>query len=116
MPAFIKLLGFLMTAFVLKQVGKRLDYVLDWRSGYLEPLETIIDDLGWEIPNSPDGKRDLRITEQHHDFYRSWAEFSGGIPGKFYLVSNKVRTSRGRVLSQSIVVRIAIVTASKSGE
>jgi hypothetical protein len=96
-----------MTAFVVKASGAAVTYVFDWRSGYLEPRETVIDDLGWSVRAGRGASDPLAVVEQHHDFYRSWAEFRGGTPGAFYLASALVRTSRDRVLARTLVLRVA---------
>lgn len=97
-----------MSAFIIKSADQPLNHVLDWRHGYLRESETVVDDLGWAIHPCEGGQDALFVAEQHHDFYRSWAEFQGGVPGCFHLLSAQVRTSRGRVLSRSVVLRIAL--------
>jgi hypothetical protein len=95
-----------MSAFVVKSARAALTYVLDWRAGYLAPRETVIDDLGWSVRFGREAG-DLLVVEQHHDFYRSWAEFRAGTPGAFYLISARVRTSRDRVLARTLVMRVS---------
>lgn len=97
-----------MSAYILKPADEALSHVLDWRHGYLQTGETVVDDLGWTIHPCDGGPRALFVGEQHHDFYRSWAEFRGGVPGRFHLVSARVQTSRDRVLMRSVVLRVAL--------
>ena len=59
------------------------------------------------------GVDELRITEQRHDRTTSKAAFSGGVPGRFYLISNRVRTFDDRVLARSIVMQIAVRKAAR---
>ena len=95
-----------MSTYVLKAPQGRLTHALDWSKGYLVGRERITADLGWAVLPSAQCS-DLRVVEQHQDPSRTTAVLAGGQRGRFYLVSNRVRTTDDRVLSQSIVVRIA---------
>ena len=96
-----------MSGYLLKPADRDADYTLDWRRGYLAPGETVTADLGWSIqPQAAAG--DLVVTEQHHDVARSWARFTGGVPGRVYLIAGRVETSAGRTLERTIVLRIAL--------
>ncbi|MCB1354468.1 MAG: hypothetical protein KDK03_17190 [Rhodobacteraceae bacterium] len=96
-----------MTSYVLKAQDALQEVVLDWRAGYLAPLEIIVDDLGWNIRNATFRPGDLSVSEQSHDFQKSRAVFFGGHAARFYLLSNRVRTSRDRTLERLLVMRIA---------
>ncbi|MFO1105376.1 MAG: hypothetical protein U1E34_04700 [Amaricoccus sp.] len=80
----------------------------DWRNGYLVGRERIISDLGWGVQPHQAGAGDLVVVVQQNDRFRSWATLAGGRPGRFYFLSNRVRTSDDRVLCRSVVVRIAL--------
>jgi hypothetical protein len=96
-----------MSGYVLKPAHRDAAFTTDWRQGYLAPDETVVGDLGWSI--QPQGAAgDLVVTEQHHDATRSRARFTGGVPGRVYLVAGRVRTSTGRTLERAIVLRIAL--------
>lgn len=96
-----------MSGYTVKPAGAPALVLIDWRKGYLAPTETVSRDLGWSV-RAPEGDTaPVAVAEQHHDFWRSWAEFRGGTPGRFYLVSARIRTSRGHEVARSIVMRIA---------
>jgi len=102
-----------MSGYVLKAPAAPVTFVMDWRRGYLAPGERVLRDLGWSVtPGGTEGPA-LLVAAQAHDALRSWAEFAGGVPGKVYLVSNRVRTSHDRDLSRSIVIRIAMGAGPK---
>ena len=82
--------------------------MVDWRRGYLAPDETVVADLGWRIQPQAAAAGDLVVTEQHHDASRSWARFTGGVPGRVYLIAGRVATSTGRTLERTVVLRIAL--------
>lgn len=95
-----------MSGFILKTAETDVEHVVDWSKGYLADREKITADLGWAI--QPDhGGTDLRVAFQGHDARRSRVVLTGGAPGRFHHVSNRVRTTDDRVLCQSIIVRIA---------
>ena len=96
-----------MSGYLLKRADGDADFTMDWRRGYLAPDETVAADLGWSL-QPQDAAGDLVVTEQHHDVARSWARFAGGVPGRVYLVTGRVRTSTGRVLERVVVLRIAL--------
>lgn len=96
-----------MSGFVLKAGHRPLKVELDWSRGYLKPRERVTADLGWSVQPQA-GRDDPTVAEQAHDAERSWAVFSGGVPGRFYMVSHRVRTTDDRVLSRAIVLRIAM--------
>ncbi len=99
-----------MSGLILKVADVDIEHVFDWSKGYLAERETITADLGWAI--QPDlGGTDLRVAEQGHDARLSRVVLTGGAPGRFHHVSNRVRTTDDRVLCQSIVVRIALSAA-----
>jgi hypothetical protein len=47
------------------------------------------------------------VAEQRHDAARSSASLTGGVPGRVYMLASRVRTSAGRRLERTVVVRIA---------
>ena len=95
-----------MSGYLLKAADAVVRFHIDWRQGYLAPGETVAADLGWSIHR--DSEQGLVVTEQRHGPARSWASFAGGVPGKVYLVTSLVRTSAGRRLERTLVVRIAL--------
>lgn len=97
-----------MSGYVLKPKDQTVTYVMDWVRGYLAPRESVTGDLGWSIHSTADEDPPLTIVEQAHDAKSSWAEFSGGAPGRIYMISNRVRTNDDRILSRAIVMRIAL--------
>lgn len=91
----------------MKSASSELDLVLSWANGFLEPGEIVEADLGWcVLPVENDD--DLKIELQRFDCTASYAVVSGGVPGKVYMVSAHVRTSNGRDLERSTVMRIAL--------
>ncbi len=97
-----------MSGYLLKPADRDAAFTMDWREGYLAPDETVAADLGWSIQTRSPAAGDLVVTEQHHDVTRSWARFTGGLPGRVYLVAGRVLTSTGRALERAIVLRIAL--------
>ncbi len=97
-----------MSGYLLKPREDPGTFLMDWAKGYLDPGETLTADLGWCIQPSSQTNGDLAVEIQEFDHHRSWARFVGGVPGRFYMVSNRVRTTGDRVLSRGIVVRIAL--------
>ena len=95
-----------MSGYVLKKATSELDWVLSWANGYLQPGEYVEADLGWRIL-PVEAEDDLMVAAQRFDSTASYAAFSGGVPGKVYMVSAQVRTDQGRELEPSIVTRIA---------
>lgn len=97
-----------MSGYLLKPSEAPGTFVMDWTKGYLDPGETLNADLGWCIQPSSKEDGDLAIDMQKFDSHKSWARFVSGVPGRFYMVSNRVRTTGDRVLSRGIVVRVAL--------
>lgn len=97
-----------MSGYVLKPADRPATCRFDWRDGYLAERERIVSDLGWGVQPHLAGAGDLAVIVQQNDRFRSWATLIGGRPGHFYFLSNRVRTSDDRVLSRSVVVRIAL--------
>lgn len=96
-----------MSGYTVKPADAPSVVLIDWRKGYLEATETVSRDLGWSVRECVSDGDPVEVAEQHHDFWRSWAEFRGGKPGRFYLVSARIRTSRGREVARSMVMRIS---------
>ena len=96
-----------MSGYLLKHHGKPATFVMDWTKGYLALGETVTADLGWCIWPSSRSGQELLVAEQNFTTSISWARFAGGVPGRFYMVSNRVRTTGERVLGRGIVIRIA---------
>jgi hypothetical protein len=97
-----------MSGYLLKPADRDAAFTMDWRQGYLAPDETVVADLGWSVQPQASAAGDLVVTEQHHDVTRSWARFTGGLPGRVYLVAGRVMTSAGRTLERGIILRIAL--------
>lgn len=95
-----------MGGYVLKKASSELDWVLSWANGYLEPGEYVEADLGWRVL-PVEGAEDLRVVSQRIERTASHAVVAGGVPGKVYMVSASVRTTFGRDLERSVVMRIA---------
>lgn len=93
---------------MLKAADRPATCRFDWRNGYLVGRERIVADLGWGVQPHLSGGGDLVVAVQQIDRFRSWATLVGGRPGRFYFLSNRVRTSDDRVLCRSVVVRIAL--------
>lgn len=97
-----------MSGYALKSTAQAATCLMDWQNGYLAPGERITADLGWSVQPCHEGRGDLEIVEQRHDLFRSWAKLVGGVRGRVYIVSNRVRTNDDRVLRRAIVMRIAL--------
>lgn len=97
-----------MSGYVLKAADQTATCRFDWRQGYLAERERIAADLGWSVQPHLAEAGDLAVVAQANDRFRSWALLAGGVPGRFYFVSNRVRTNDERVLCRTVVVRIAL--------
>ncbi len=97
-----------MSGYVLKPADAPVEFVMDWRRGYLAPGEKVLRDLGWSVQPAGREGAGLAVVEQAHDAARSWARFAGGAPGRVYMVTSRIRTTDDRVLGRAIVMRIAL--------
>jgi hypothetical protein len=70
-----------MSGYVLKPADAPVEFVMDWRRGYLAPGEKVLRDLGWSVQPAGREGAGLAVVEQAHDAARSWARFAGGAPG-----------------------------------
>ena len=95
-----------MSGYVLKSPGSELQYALDWRQGYLENGEKVVDDLGWRVLPI-ETIHDLNVVSQHVDQAASHVKVAGGVPGRTYMVCARVLTSAGRELERAVVMQIA---------
>lgn len=95
-----------MSGYVLKTAGARADCTIDWTEGYLEAGESVVEDLGWSVAPVT-GPEDATVAAQRIGDKISEAVILRGVPGKVYMVSAEVLTSRGRQFARSIVLRIA---------
>ena len=97
-----------MSGYALKSSAQTTTCLMDWQKGYLAPGERITADLGWSVQPCHEETGELEVVEQRHDLLRSWAKLINGVPGRVYIVSNRVRTNDDRVLRRAIVMRIAL--------
>lgn len=97
-----------MSGYTLKSSTQTATCLMDWQNGYLAPGERITADLGWSVQPCLEDSGELEVVEQRHDLFRSWAKLVGGVRGRVYIVSNRVRTNDDRVLRRAIVMRIAL--------
>jgi len=92
-----------MDVYRTKRPEEAAGFPLDWA---LEPSETLAEDLGWLIvPQEPDGAA-LTLRAGVLEAARSVAVLAGGRAGHLYHVSQRVRTSLGRVLSGAMLLRV----------
>ena len=103
-----------MNGTILKDPQSELEFCFDWRLGYLNKNETVLDDLGWTVQPVDDNPNCLKIIEQTHSTHRSRAVLAGGVAGQVYLLTCTICTNRGRVLKRAIILRIS--GAEHSGE
>lgn len=100
--------GLVMSGYILKEAARAVTCQMDWQRGHLKPGERVTADLGWTVQPGSSAPGELVVAEQRHDVFRSWALLEGGVPGRVYMVCNRVRTDDERVLSRAIVLRIAM--------
>lgn len=93
-----------MSGYATKRPGEETPYALDWSE--LEAGETLAEDLGWLIVPQELDAQALTLVSASLEADRSAAVLSGGRPGHVYHVSQRVRTSAGRVLSRGLLVRV----------
>lgn len=93
-----------MDVYRTKRPGEVKGFALEWSE--LEPAEVLTEDLGWMIvPDEMDGAA-LALAGSALEAARSVATLTGGRPGHLYHVSQRVRTSLGRVLIRAILLRV----------
>ena len=93
-----------MTAYRTKTPDEEREFALDWDE--LETGETLDADLGWMIVPDELDPQALAVVSVSREGARSAAVVRGGRPGHLYHLSNRVRTSLGRVLSRAVLVRV----------
>ncbi len=96
-----------MSGYFVKDPESELELTVDWNRGYLQRYERILDDLGWAVRPVADVPAELQVVFQDVDGTTSRARFSGGIPGRIYMVTSRVETTAGRVLERTILFRVA---------
>ena len=89
-------------SFYLKDPQSRIDYSIDWGSGYLDGQSLAASQ--WAVtPQEPDG---IAVDEATFDLTRTAATVEGGVVGHVYSVSNRVTFSDGRSDERSITLRV----------
>lgn len=94
-----------MNAYRTKRPDEAESFALEWPA--LEPSEVLAEDLGWMVVPAEPGPDGLSIAGEAMEAARSVAVLTGGRVGHLYHVSQRVRTSLGRVLSGALLVRVA---------
>ena len=95
-----------MSGYFLKDPNSELELSVDWRAGYLKQGEGVSDDLGWTVRPVNDVPGELRVVRQECGATRSKATFEGGISGRIYMVSSRIRTTLGRELERTLMFRV----------
>lgn len=94
-----------MTEYVTKTPAEERPYAVLYAE--LGPGETVVEDMGWTIvPDEMDAQA-LALVSSSQAGATATAVLRAGRPGHLYHVSNRVRTSLGRVLSRGLLVRVA---------
>ena len=96
-----------MSGYFVKDPDVEMELTVDWNRGYLQRYERVMDDLGWTVRPVEEVEGELRVLEQVVDGTCSRARFSGGVPGRIYMVASRVETTAGRVLERVILFRVA---------
>lgn len=94
-----------MSGYFFKDPDSELELSIDWQNGSLRRFEKVCDDLGWSIRPLED-PLELRVVHQECTPTMSKATFSGGVPGRMYIVTAYIRTSEGRQFERSIMFRV----------
>jgi hypothetical protein len=93
-----------MTEYLIKSPAEERSCALTWVG--LRPGEELACSLGWTIvPQEPDACA-LRVADEAIAPSRSIAVLAGGRPGHVYHVSHRVRTSEGRALARTFLLRV----------
>jgi len=95
-----------MSGYLMKARRHHALCSIDWREGYLDAGESLADDLGWSVTPT-ETVADAGIIAQLQGADTSDAIVAGGVPGKTYMLSARVRTDRGRELACSVVLQVA---------
>lgn len=93
-----------MTAYLSKRPDETREYALEWDE--LGPAEALAEDLGWMIVPQELDPDALTLEGAELEPTRSVAVIAGGRAGHLYHVSARVRTTRGRVLGQAVMLRV----------
>ena len=92
-----------MTEYLTKSPAEERPYAVLHE---LEPGETVVEDLGWTIvPDEMDAQA-LTLASSSRSGATATAVLAGGRPGHLYHISNRARTSAGRVISRALLVRV----------
>ena len=95
-----------MSGYFLKDPNSELEVSVDWLAGYLQRYERVRDDLGWSVRPVDVVPDELRVVSQECGSVSTKATFEGGIPGRIYMVSNRIRTTLGRELERTLMCRV----------
>ena len=87
-----------------KTPDELLDYTCDWASELAES-ETIATSV-WMLLDSPGTAPDLRITNETLNPTNAIVWLADGVPKKKYHLTNKITTSGGRTIEQTIWLRV----------
>lgn len=96
-----------MSGYIVKDPDSELELTVDWNRGYLQRYERVSDDLGWTIRPVEADDGELSVVFQECLATTSKARFTGGVPGRIYMVSSRIETTAGRELERSILFRVA---------
>ncbi len=86
----------------LKDPGARLDYAMDWSAGYLDGQ--VITASDWNVTPAEEGG--LVLVENSHDLTRALAVVADGLPGRSYVLTNRVILSDGVIDERSVTIRV----------
>ncbi len=92
-----------MIEYLTKRAEEARPFWLRWELG---PGERVVDDLGWMIVPQETCGAGLEAGEAATLGAFSSVVLKGGRDGHLYHVSNRVRTSGGRVLSRALMLRV----------
>lgn len=96
-----------MTRYFMKDPQSVLDYTLDWGSSWLDELETVDTDYGWEVTPADTDDTALVARSHIHDDKATTVSLKGGRAGNIYRVSNRIDTSAGRTAEDGFMLRVA---------
>lgn len=90
-------------SFMLKDPEAAIDYVVDWRADYLDEGDSLADSVWTVDPAEPGG---VIVVADGFTAGEARVKASGGIAGRLYRLTNRIRTAEGLDDQRSLTIRV----------
>lgn len=87
-----------------KDSNEVLDYYVDWASRMTENDEIASSD--WEFAEDPDEALDIDSNSFNVSTHKTLVWLSGGTAGQSYELTNRITTTDGRTMDQTVKLKI----------